>query len=423
MKLLYNEQHRGERMSTLGKKIKARRKEMKLTLKELAGDDFSYSLLSQIENDKANPSMETLQKLAEKLQLVASELLNPVDIELYKQLLIENERKFVMPYDRDPKVDRAILESIQPHIEHFTYRYYEEARLCELFCMSSYYVTNELNELLMNRAIDYYRQSGAIQHLYKAQLFVINYYFAQKEYEESHRKIKELLLKLPQEEYLLDTKTILDCLFLKSMLESAVGNYGESLQAIDKCFTIAHEQSFYARFDRMLQSRTLLTIQLNDEIEVQQQLQAFKRYVDFTENVYNEAHYMYTYLHVENRLNEKPTIVEEARSYIEAHDEEEYGPLSVIFNQEIGYAYWKQGDYEKALDELKPFDIPPYLIHPLDRAAGLEILAIRAYCYEMLGDRASAVEEISQCHQQMKKFPPSTYKQHVDEIYKDIMRL
>ena len=54
-------------MNSLGEKIKKRRKEMKLTLKQLAGTDFSYSLLSQIENDKANPSMETLHKLAEKL--------------------------------------------------------------------------------------------------------------------------------------------------------------------------------------------------------------------------------------------------------------------------------------------------------------------------------------------------------------------
>ena len=51
---------------TLGEKIKAQRKALGLTLKQLAGEDFSYSMLSQIENNKANPSMDLLQQLDRK---------------------------------------------------------------------------------------------------------------------------------------------------------------------------------------------------------------------------------------------------------------------------------------------------------------------------------------------------------------------
>ena len=74
-------------MNALGEKIKARRKQLGLTLKQLAGNDFSYSLLSQIENNKANPSMDTLQKLAQKLDMPISELLNNQSYIDYKSLL------------------------------------------------------------------------------------------------------------------------------------------------------------------------------------------------------------------------------------------------------------------------------------------------------------------------------------------------
>ena len=88
-------------MHSLGEKIKARRKELRLTLKELAGSDFSYSLLSQIENNKANPSMETLHKLASKLDIPISALLNNQNYVDYKSLLKTCEKKFVMAYERD----------------------------------------------------------------------------------------------------------------------------------------------------------------------------------------------------------------------------------------------------------------------------------------------------------------------------------
>lgn len=59
-------------MATLGEKIKALRKEKRLTQTELAGSELTKSMLSQIENGKATPSMKTLQYLASKLECEAS---------------------------------------------------------------------------------------------------------------------------------------------------------------------------------------------------------------------------------------------------------------------------------------------------------------------------------------------------------------
>jgi len=52
---------------TLGEKIRLKRKEKNLTLKELAGDKVTSGQISLVESGKANPSIELLQYIAEKL--------------------------------------------------------------------------------------------------------------------------------------------------------------------------------------------------------------------------------------------------------------------------------------------------------------------------------------------------------------------
>ena len=54
---------------SLGEKIKQRRKELDLTLKNLAGDRITAGQISLIESGKSNPSMDLLEYLAATLKL------------------------------------------------------------------------------------------------------------------------------------------------------------------------------------------------------------------------------------------------------------------------------------------------------------------------------------------------------------------
>ena len=51
-------------MSTLGERIRTLRKQQKMTLEALAGTELTKGMLSLIENNKANPSMESLNYIA-----------------------------------------------------------------------------------------------------------------------------------------------------------------------------------------------------------------------------------------------------------------------------------------------------------------------------------------------------------------------
>ncbi len=83
---------------TIGEKIKAARIERSLTQSELVDGRITRNMLSAIENGKANPSMETVAYLAERLNLPASYLLaNDDDKDFYikKELMPQIKKAFI----------------------------------------------------------------------------------------------------------------------------------------------------------------------------------------------------------------------------------------------------------------------------------------------------------------------------------------
>ena len=122
-------------------------------------------------------------------------------------------------------------------------------------------------------------------------------------------------------------------------------------------------------------------------------------------------------------MNQKKTLAQEILIYIEETQASSSFALSPIFTQELAYAYWKRKDYAQVVAVLTDYRMPTHLSHPLDVACSLEIQAIRAYCYDKLDQRELAVEEIVSIHQQIKDFPPSTFKQSITEIYKQLLHL
>ena len=53
---------------SLGEKVKRKRKELNMTLKDLAADRITPGQISLVESGKSNPSMDLLEYLAENLQ-------------------------------------------------------------------------------------------------------------------------------------------------------------------------------------------------------------------------------------------------------------------------------------------------------------------------------------------------------------------
>ena len=100
-------------MATLGEKIKTLRKEKKLTQTDLAGSELTKSMLSQIENGKATPSMKTLQYIADKLECETSFLLEEDDVEIVG--LIQQTEKLIKANKYD-EVYEVLLPIVQKEL-------------------------------------------------------------------------------------------------------------------------------------------------------------------------------------------------------------------------------------------------------------------------------------------------------------------
>ena len=65
---------------TIGQRIREKRHEKKLTLKELAETTgLSLTYLSDVERDRTRPSVKTLMRIAEKLEVTTTDLIHGVE--------------------------------------------------------------------------------------------------------------------------------------------------------------------------------------------------------------------------------------------------------------------------------------------------------------------------------------------------------
>ena len=69
---------------SLGEKIKLRRKELNLTLKNLAGDRITAGQISLVESGKSNPSMDLLEYLAFALNVTVEYLMETEETQAEK---------------------------------------------------------------------------------------------------------------------------------------------------------------------------------------------------------------------------------------------------------------------------------------------------------------------------------------------------
>lgn len=409
-------------MNALGEKIKARRKQLGLTLKQLAGNDFSYSLLSQIENNKANPSMDTLQKLAQKLDMPISELLNNQSYIDYKSLLKKCEKLFVMDYEWDLDRYEQIKTQIEEVLEDLTFQQYEEVRLVEIYCNCKYQLDNELPNDLFTQVTHFYEEIGNYNKFLQAKLFLIGTLFNQQKYEQCQEHLEQLAVFFEENRHLIDTSVLLDYFHMQALIFSATGDYDHAVQSLEYGISLAKQHSLYKKHVRYLQLSCFVYSQLHDEKKVFETLTKFKYYTEFSENLYEIGFYDYANFFVQNRFS-KHSITESLVLYIDDAKKLSNYTISPIFTQELAYSYWKTNDYVKVIETLEHYSIPNHITHPLDVAGCLEMLAIRAYCYNEIGKREQAIEEIIDTYQRIKHFPNSTFKHSIEHIYKKLLLL
>ena len=138
-------------IETLGERIRKLRKQQKFTLEALAGSELTKGMLSLIENNKANPSMESLTYIAKRLGVEVSKLLEEVSSQELREVLVQVEKLYYTKLDDLSDEHDQLIALIKPYAEKLT-QGYEAARLLELYSRTLQYEKIEGWQIYSDRA-------------------------------------------------------------------------------------------------------------------------------------------------------------------------------------------------------------------------------------------------------------------------------
>ncbi|MFP7279276.1 helix-turn-helix transcriptional regulator [Exiguobacterium indicum] len=231
-------------MSTLGERIKERRKIIGLTQSDLAGSNLSSGMVSLIERNLTNPSLKTIEQLSEKLGVSVNYLLNNEETDINnienKQISL-NMLKGLIKAQKFEEAERILKEvNSQGEIDSTLAGMYYKLK-GEL----------ELEKKEFNLAIDSFEQALLYLNPYELNEYVDVYYHLANCYVkiENFRKSIELSLQgiLLLNTSHTDTNVLLKLklLYLQSYSYCRIREFKKGLQVIEEAKEIMNETNCY----------------------------------------------------------------------------------------------------------------------------------------------------------------------------------
>lgn len=408
---------------TLGERIKKLRKEQGLTLVELAGSKITKGMLSLIENNKSNPSMDTLEYLADILGVSMSYLTQQGDSEWTKGMLERSElyNAFDFPTEliKDeilPNIDKVSQSKNGMTIYHLIRVYYrftgqrdKAEEITDL--IEKFYKSIGLENLAVTD-----KMNNAISMMYE------------QDYKNAYETMK--LIEADVEKYKeYDSSTYINYLFWRSSFAGDFNTedflkYGQL--HIEESYKTENFKYYY------LQNVMLgLFYSHKDEPDKAEEYQEnVRRYLSFNRS----DKYKFEVLdrsrpiNVFYLLNQPDNIIELVVEYLEemnqmisseeTHDDpklhkeyiKQYLP---VFDMEL--AYYKQ-DYEYVLNNFsyKMYE-RPQAQHPLDRV----LFAVRSLVYPLCLFETGKIEEAKEAYYKIE----DTVADIKDSIYAKEMHM
>lgn len=405
-------------MDSLGTRIRKLRKEQKLTLEALAGDRLTKGMLSQIENDKAKPSMESLDYIAERLGVKASELLEQVTSSSIRHLLEQVEILFAELKLGHTDHVQQIVEMIKPYVEDLSLSY-EAGRLLYIYAAAQHHAKLTTWESPLQQARFMFKEINLLSHWFETYIFESGILSEERNYKMAYSCILQAKKEAEQEKYQLDSRDTVKMAYYISIFQLAIGEYEEGKQLIYETITNAHKNQFYSYIDDMYRIGAFCAMIDHDFEQVEHMLNKLEQYRIFAEQVSVDAlifvlraHYYNNYTH----------------DYQQALEEiERFGSLmhnnSVIFEKnfyysEKGKSLYLLGHYEEAKEAFEHFtNVPPFVLHPFDILSLNECFSYKALCYAQFGELTTAYEIAKMTYKDSQDLIDLPYKQKIEETY------
>lgn len=409
-------------MDSLGTRIRKLRKEQKLTLEALAGERLTKGMLSQIENDKAKPSMESLDYIAERLGVKASELLEEVTSSSIRPLLEQVEILFAEVKRGDADHHQKIVDLIKPSVENLPLSY-EAGRLLYIYADALYEAGITTWESPLQQARTIFKEINLLSHWFKTFVLEISILAAKRQYTSAYARILQAKEIIKQEDYQLDSRDALLMTYYTSIFQLAIGEHEEGKKLIQETITNAHKNQLFYQIDNMYRIGAYCAMIDHDFEQTDHMFMKLAQYQAFAERVEVDAfifvlkaHYYNSYIH-----NYEQALIEIER-FNELRQHEYIDKLDPNFYYaEKGKSLYLLGRYDEAKDAFEQYkNIPIYISHPYDILSLNECFSYKALCYAHFGELTTAYDIAKMAYTDSLDLVDLPYKRKIEEVYHSI---
>lgn len=398
----------------LGERIRKLRKQKKMTLEALAGKQLTKGMLSLIENNKANPSMESLVYIAEQLEVEVTDLLEEMNAQELRGILEKVEKIYYTDTDKLKGKYKQLIDIIEPHVEKLS-QGYESARLLEIYSYSLYYEKKQHWQVPSNRAAKLYEQMNITANRASIGIFRAVAKFIEHDYSSAleiflyERSIIESIHAY------IDPMTQLNLYYHEAILYFAVGDENSAIRAMERAIIFSNERKIFYRIDDLYRLAAANAMFSNNKEKKEYYLEKLKQYGEFADNSSS-----IDFCELLNIMK----LISDEHNYNKALEEinklllqrETVGIYESWFNLEKGKALYYLGCYEEALISLDKVVIPN-VHHPFDLSLLYVIDTYRALVLHELGNREEALVAAEKAMGNFASLPYTPFKKFSEESF------
>jgi transcriptional regulator with XRE-family HTH domain len=414
---------------SIGEKIKRLRKDMHLTQTDLAGSEISKSMLSQIENNTAMPSMKSLQYIADRLNKPVSYFLDDGTNKNEESHLPMNDiNALIRDIDNLVNGDLEDIDKAKGLLEEMHKKYDFDTKgkiyayiLCNLgYCLirqNSF----DAGETKLKEAVNIYTDNHMYLEASKASLKLMDIYWDKYDYEGSLNIIEESE-KIYNKSVIKDVFWEIEILYNKASVNFAIGNIDETFYYIDKSIYLSKISNLHYNSDEIYRMKANLCLVLERYDDYNVNIKKAQQFAEFTENKKNLLLILLTKIIYENRVFHP----EKALELLETFKAQAFFEIKFYYYTEKAKALYSLGDYTKALENMRQVNFlenEPNLRHKYDYLNLWEYKVYEGLILCKLGNYNDAVKAIMQTIKKIEVFSSSktlvfAYKS-LSEVYSE----
>lgn len=399
---------------SIGEKVKKLRKEMHMTQTELAGNEMTKSMLSQIENNLAMPSMKNLQYIADRLKRPVSYFLDDYGRKNGEEAAIpvDEINAYLKDIDKIEEIDREGTKKVLEILEGMLgeYKFNKKSKVyADIISRTGYCLIRlsrfDEGEVKIKEAVDIYIENRLFIDAAKANMKLMHIPWQKYDYEGS-LEIMKRTEDIYKDSISRDMFLEIEMLHTKAALSSAFGDLDEAFSYIDEAINLSKETNIHYNSDELYRMKAAICLTIDRYNDYEYNIKKAEQFAEFTENKKSLTLILIVKIVYENRVHHP----EKALEMLEMFKKQAVREIMFYYYTEKARALYALGDYEHALECIAQVDLEsnePNACHKFDYLNLWENKVYEGLILNKLGRADDSIKAINAAIKKMEAFSES----------------